>query len=61
MLLGSAAVDAVTWVIELGVGIACLAIGVVAIRRGHRHLTGAVLVTAGAIAAGHASLMLVRS
>jgi hypothetical protein len=47
-------VETLTWVIELGVGVACLVIGAVAFRAGRLRVTGIVLVIAGLAAVGHA-------
>jgi hypothetical protein len=60
-MLGSAGVDVVTWSIELAVGVACLAIAVVAFRAGRLRAIGVVLVVAGLAAAGHATLRLATS
>lgn len=43
-----------TWVVELGVGLGCIAGGVVAVRTPRRRLIGVVLLIAGAAAAVHA-------
>ena len=52
--------DTVTGAIELVVGVACLAIGAVALRA--RRLTvGLALIVAGIVAAGHASWALWRN
>lgn len=58
-MLGSAGVETVTWAIELGVGLACLAIGSVAIRGQRLRIVGVVLVVAGLAASGHAFVQLV--
>lgn len=46
--------EAVTWVIELGVGLACLVVGWLAVRRPRLRVIGVVLLVAGVAAAGHA-------
>ncbi|MEX0650633.1 MAG: hypothetical protein WD186_01220 [Actinomycetota bacterium] len=51
--------ETVTWAIELGVGLACLAIGSVAIRGQRLRIVGVVLVVAGLAASGHALVQLV--
>lgn len=50
--------ETLTWVIELGVGVACLAIGIAAFRTGRLRIVGVVLVVAGVAAAGHALVRL---
>ena len=50
--------ETVTWAIELGVGIACLAVATLALRHRRLRLVGAVLLVAGAAAAGHAAIQL---
>lgn len=57
-LLPSAGVETVTWLVELGVGIVCLAVGVVTLRRARMRMVGALLVIAGLAAAGHATMQL---
>jgi len=47
-------VEAATWVIELGVGLACLVVGALALRNPRLRLVGVVLLVAGAAAAAHA-------
>jgi hypothetical protein len=47
-------VGTVTWTIELGVGIACLVIGVGALRGPRLLVVGALLIVAGLAASGHA-------
>ncbi|HWC71678.1 MAG TPA: hypothetical protein VG993_10990 [Actinomycetota bacterium] len=46
------------WVIELGVGLACLVLGLSALRASRYRLVGIVLLIAGAAAAGHALFQL---
>ena len=58
-MLGSAGVDTVTWAIELGVGLACLVVGWVAIRGDRLRIVGVVLIVAGLAAGGHALVQLV--
>lgn len=58
VLLASAGVEAFTWLIELGVGVACLVAGASAIRGGRLPVTGALLVVAGLAASGHATFQL---
>jgi hypothetical protein len=53
-LLGSAAVETAIWVIELGVGLACLVLGLSALRTTRFWPVGIVLLIAGAAASGHA-------
>jgi hypothetical protein len=50
--------DVLTWVIELGVGVACLVIGTAAIRGSRLRVAGIVLVIAGLAASGHALIQL---
>ena len=50
--------ETVTWTIELGVGIACLAVAALALRHPRLRLVGAVLLVAGAGAAAHAVFQL---
>lgn len=57
-MLGSAAVETAIWVIELGVGLACLVLGLSALRASRYRLVGIVLLIAGAAAAGHALFQL---
>jgi hypothetical protein len=57
-VLGSALVERATWLIELGVGIACVAGGLVAVRRPPLRIVGVALLVAGLAAAAHASLRL---
>jgi len=47
-------VETITWTIELGVGLACLVVGSVAIRGGRLRVVGVLLVVAGLAAAAHA-------
>jgi len=51
-------VETATWVIELGVGLACLAVGGLALRNPRLRLVGVVLLVAGAAAAAHAVFQL---
>ena len=53
--------ESVTWGIELGVGIACLAVAALALRHRRLRLVGAVLLVAGAAATGHATMQLVSN
>ncbi|HEX7247989.1 MAG TPA: hypothetical protein VF351_07810 [Actinomycetota bacterium] len=46
------------WLVELGVGIACLAVGAVSLRGPRMRVVGALLLIAGLAAAGHASTRL---
>ncbi|MGH2539649.1 MAG: hypothetical protein ACRDGK_03935 [Actinomycetota bacterium] len=46
--------EALTWVIELGVGVSCLAIAVPAFRSRRHRLVGLVLAVAGMAATVHA-------
>ena len=46
--------ETVTWVIELLVGLACLVLGMSALRTARYRLIGVVLLVAGVAAAGHA-------
>ncbi|HVF08307.1 MAG TPA: hypothetical protein VNC60_07010 [Actinomycetota bacterium] len=57
-LLPSADVETATWLVELGVGIACLALGAGAWRAGRSRIVGAVLIVAGLAAAIHALVQL---
>lgn len=59
-MLGSPGVEAVTWTIELGVGLACLVVGAAALRGARRPFIGAMLVIAGITALGHAVVQLTR-
>lgn len=56
--LGSAGVETLTWVIELGVGLACLAIGVLTRRNSRLRIAGIALLVAGVAATGHALVRL---
>ena len=47
-----------TWAVELGVGVACLAVAALALRHPRLRLVGAVLLVAGAVAAAHALFQL---
>jgi len=51
-------VETLTWAIELGVGIACLAVAALSLRHPRLRLVGAVLLVAGVAAAGHAVVQL---
>jgi len=51
-------VETAIWVIELGVGLACLVLGLSARRTPRYWLVGIVLLIAGAAAAGHALIQL---
>jgi hypothetical protein len=51
-------VETLTWVIELGVGVACLVIGIAAFRTGRLRIVGVVLVVAGVAAAAHGLISL---
>jgi uncharacterized membrane protein len=51
-------VQTVTWLIELGVGLACLAIGVTALRSERLRLVGAIATIAGLAAVVHAGIQL---
>ncbi len=57
-LLPSADVETVTWLVELGVGIACLVVGAGAWRGGRLRIVGVVLIVAGLAAASHALVRL---
>lgn len=46
------------WLIELGVGLACMAVAVLALRNPRLRLGGVVLLVAGIAAAGHATTQL---
>lgn len=50
--------QAAIWVIELGVGLACLAGGVMVFRTQRMRVVGILLVLAGGAAAGHAVVRL---
>ena len=50
--------ETLTWAIELGVGIACLAVAALALRHPRLRPGGAVLLVAGAAAAAHAVVQL---
>ncbi len=47
-----------TWLIELGVGVACVAIGMAAMRSERLRIVGAVSIVAGLAAAAHATIEL---
>ena len=53
--------DVLTWLIELGVGIACVAGGLAAVGSPHLRLVGLLLIVAGAAAAVHAGIALISS
>jgi putative copper export protein len=57
-MLRSAVVETATWLVELGVGIACLVIGVMTLRGSRLRVVGVLLVIAGLAAAGHATVQL---
>lgn len=50
--------ETATWVIELGVGLACLVVGALTLRTPRLRLVGVVLLVAGAAAAAHAVFQL---
>jgi len=50
-----------TWLIELGVGLACVVVGGLAVRNPRMRLVGVVLVVAGLAAATHAVVRLVEN
>ena len=52
--------ETATWVIELGVGLACLVVAGLALRNPRLRLVGVVLLVAGVAAAAHAVFQLVR-
>jgi len=54
-------VETLTWVIELGVGLACLAIGALTWRNANLRIAGIVLIVAGVAATGHALVRLLSS
>lgn len=56
--LGFALVDVVTWLIELGVGLGCIAGGVAAVRTGRLRVVGILLLVAGTAASVHAVVAL---
>jgi putative copper export protein len=51
-------VETAIWIIELGVGLACLVLGLSALRTVRYRLVGIVLLIAGAAASGHALMQL---
>ena len=53
--------EAVTWAIELGVGIACMAVATLALRHPRLRLVGAALLVAGVAAVVHAVVQLVQN
>jgi hypothetical protein len=57
-MLGSAGVEAVTWTIELGVGLACLVVGAAALHGARRPFIAILFVIAGIAALGHATVQL---
>jgi hypothetical protein len=52
-------VQTTTWLIELGVGLACLAVAAIALRNPRMRVVGVVLLVAGVAAAAHATFSLV--
>lgn len=50
-----------TWIIELGVGLACLAIGVQALGARRMRVVGVLLLVAGIAATGHAVVQILDS
>jgi hypothetical protein len=59
--VGSGIVETSTWVIELGVGLACLVVAGLALRNPRLHVVGILLLIAGIAAAGHAAIQLLRN
>ena len=57
-MLRSAVVETATWLVELGVGIACLVIGVMTLSGSRLRVVGVLLVIAGLAAVGHATVRL---
>lgn len=57
--VASALVQTATWLIELGVGLACLAVGAIALRNPRMRVVGVVLLIAGTAAAVHAASSLI--
>ncbi|MEZ0233673.1 MAG: hypothetical protein ACAH81_01845 [Actinomycetota bacterium] len=53
--------ETATWVIELGVGLACLLVAGLAVRNPRLRVIGVLLLIAGIAAAGHATLQLVSN
>lgn len=53
--------ETVTWVIELGVGLACLVVAALALRHARLRLVGAVLLVGGLAAVLHAAIQLMGS
>lgn len=51
--------ETATWLIELGVGLACLVVAILALRNPRLRLAGVVLLVAGVAAAGHATTQLI--
>jgi hypothetical protein len=51
-------VETATWVIELGVGLACLVVAGLALRNPRLRVVGVVLLVAGVAAAAHAVFQL---
>ena len=51
--------ETATWVIELGVGLACLGVAGLALRNPRLRVIGILLLIAGLAAAGHATMRLV--
>jgi putative copper export protein len=59
--VGSGLVETATWVIELGVGLACLVAASIARRNQRLRAIGILLLIAGIAAAGHAAIQLARN
>lgn len=53
--------ETATWVIELGVGLACLVVAGLALRNPRLRAVGVLLLIAGIAAAGHATSQLMHS
>ncbi len=53
--------ETATWVIELGVGLACLVVAGLALRNPRLRVIGVLLLIAGIAATGHAAIQLARS
>lgn len=51
--------ETATWLIELGVGLACLVVAILALRNPRLRPAGVVLLVAGVAAAGHATTQLI--
>jgi hypothetical protein len=56
--VGSGLVETGTWVIELGVGLACLVVAGLALRNPRLRVVGVVLLVAGVASAAHAAFRL---